>query len=227
MEVKVCRVCKEGKTLDQFHNNKNAKDSKQSVCKLCGKYQKIEYRNNNKDKINYYRLINREKILNYLKLYSKQNNEKHKLYLENNKEYLKNKDKEYRITNKNDRLEYYKNKRLYDPLFKLKSNIRCGFYNSFKNKHYSKKTKTSKILGCSFEEFKLYLESKFESWMNWNNYGLYNGELNYGWDIDHIIPLSSSQTEGEIIKLNHFSNLQPLCSKINRDIKRNKLNYGE
>lgn len=37
--------------------------------------------------------------------------------------------------------------------------------------------------------------------MNWDNYGLYNGELNYGWDIDHIIPLSSINTEEGIILL--------------------------
>ena len=62
--------------------------------------------------------------------------------------------------------------------------------------------------------------------MNWNNRGLYNGELNYGWDIDHIIPLSSAKTEEEMILLNHYSNLQPLCSKINRDIKRDNIwNY--
>lgn len=58
--------------------------------------------------------------------------------------------------------------------------------------------------------------------MTWENKGLYNGELNFGWDIDHIIPISSAKSEEDIIRLNHFSNLQPLCSKINRDIKKNK-----
>ena len=60
--------------------------------------------------------------------------------------------------------------------------------------------------------------------MNWNNKGLYNGELNYGWDIDHIVPISSAITEEDIIRLNHYMNLQPLCSKINRDIKRDTIN---
>ena len=61
--------------------------------------------------------------------------------------------------------------------------------------------------------------------MNWDNRGLYNGELNYGWDIDHIIPISSAKNENDIIRLNHYSNLQPLCSKINRDIKKDKVIY--
>ena len=52
------------------------------------------------------------------------------------------------------------------------------------------------------------------------NRGLYNGELNYGWDIDHIIPISSAITEEDIIRLNHYTNLQPLCAYINRVIKK-------
>ena len=61
--------------------------------------------------------------------------------------------------------------------------------------------------------------------MTWDNYGLYNGELNYGRDIDHIIPLSAAETEEDIIRLNHHKNLQPLCSKVNRYIKRDILDF--
>jgi len=61
--------------------------------------------------------------------------------------------------------------------------------------------------------------------MNWNNRGLYNGELNYGWDIDHIIPLSSAENEEDLYKLSHYTNLQPLCSYTNRYIKRDIKNY--
>ena len=85
--------------------------------------------------------------------------------------------------------------------------------------------KTIEILGCSYEDFRIYIESKFECWMTWENHGIYNGELNYGWDIDHIIPLSSVETEEDIIRLNHYTNLQPLCSYTNRYIKRNRLDY--
>ena len=92
--------------------------------------------------------------------------------------------------------------------------------------NYLKNSKTEEILGCSFKDFKIYIESKFENWMNWKNRGLYNGSLNYGWDIDHIIPLSTAKNEENLIKLNHYSNLQPLCSKINRDMKKNNIEYG-
>ena len=56
--------------------------------------------------------------------------------------------------------------------------------------------------------------------MSWENHGLYDGNYNYGWDIDHIIPLASAITEDETIKLCHYTNLQPLCSRINRNEKR-------
>jgi hypothetical protein len=43
-------------------------------------------------------------------------------------------------------------------------------------------------------------------------------------DIDHIIPISSVNSENDVIRLNHYTNLQPLCSKVNRDIKIDKFN---
>ena len=60
--------------------------------------------------------------------------------------------------------------------------------------------------------------------MTWDNYGKYNGSFNYGWDIDHIIPTSSAKNEDDVYRLNNYTNLQPLCSKINRDIKKHKIN---
>jgi len=60
--------------------------------------------------------------------------------------------------------------------------------------------------------------------MNWENYGKYNGEYNFGWDIDHIEPLfpeGHNRTEEDILRLNHYTNLQPLCSRVNRYDKKN------
>jgi len=60
--------------------------------------------------------------------------------------------------------------------------------------------------------------------MNWQNYGNpVDGliEPNKTWDIDHIIPISSAINEDELLKLNHYTNLQPLCSYYNRFVKKN------
>jgi hypothetical protein len=91
---------------------------------------------------------------------------------------------------------------------------------SLKKNGFTKKSRTHEILGCSYEDFKNHIESLWEPWMNWDNRGLYNGKKNYGWDIDHIIPQSKAMTEDELIKLNHYKNLKPLCGYINRVIKR-------
>ena len=68
------------------------------------------------------------------------------------------------------------------------------------------------------EFFKDYLEKLFTDQMNWENYGII-------WDIDHIIPISSAITEEDIIRLNHYTNLQPLDSYINRYIKKDKVDF--
>ena len=119
--------------------------------------------------------------------------------------------------------EYYKRKRETNPLFKTTENIRRMIQLAVKKNGFTKKSKTHQILGCSVEEFRQHLENQFEPWMTWDNYGKYNGQLNFGWDIDHIIPLATIETEEDVIRLNHYTNLKPLCSKFNRDIKRDNI----
>lgn len=155
---------------------------------------------------------NKEKVKAYKKEYNQRNKEKNKITSRN-----------YRIKNKDTIRKKENEKRKNDPLFKLIKNSRDIILKYFKYNGFKKKSKTTEILGCSFEELKSYIESKFEPWMNWENRGLYNGQLNYGWDVDHIIPLSSAKSEEELIKLCHYINLQPLCSYTNRYIKRNKI----
>ena len=186
-----------------------------------------KYREANKDKFKEYYEANKDKFKEYYEANKENIKEKIKNYYKINKGGVKEKKKEYYENNKQARLEYqrkYKiNRKLNDPLFKLTRNIRNAIRKSFINNGYKKTSKTFLILGCSFEEFKQHLESKFETWMTWDNYGLYNGTANYGWDIDHIIPSSTALTEEDVIKLNHYTNLQPMCSYYNRDVKKNKI----
>ena len=106
--------------------------------------------------------------------------EKRKIYYQKNKEYIKERN-----------YDYCKKKRVTDPLYKLSRGIRSLILRSFKSKFTTKSKKTIEILGCSFEEFKIYLESKFDDKMNWENQGTY-------WHMDHIIPISSAETEEDV-----------------------------
>lgn len=192
------------------------------------------YRDKNKEILNeknrLYNIENKEKHIENTEKFKKENPEYMNQYREENKNKIKETRKNY-IENNKDKInkkaqEYIKNRKKIDPLFKLSQSIRQNIRRNLKANSYSKKSKTQDILGCSFEKFKLHLESKFESWMTWDNYGSPKDGIylpNKTWDIDHIIPISSSTTEEELIKLNHFSNLQPLCSYTNRFIKRNAI----
>ena len=150
-----------------------------------------------------------------------------------NKERIKIKEKEYRENNPNFeiyRKSYFKNykkdRMKVDPLYYLTETIRTSIHHALQRKNISKPHKTEDILGCNFNEFKIFIESKFEDWMTWDNRGNpKDGILEYNktWDLDHIIPIHTAKTKEDLIRLNHYTNFQPLCSKYNRLIKRNKL----
>ena len=145
------------------------------------------------------------------KEYRKSNVEKeqirHKIYNENNKDKL----------NRTSRL-WKKRERETNPNFRIIENMRSRMRATIvKGK---KSAHTIELLGCSGNEARLHLESKFQVGMSWANYG------KNGWEIDHIIPCSSFDLEKseDQHKCFHWSNLQPLWQPDNRR-KSNKLNY--
>ena len=143
---------------------------------------------------NYYE-SNKEEILKYKKEYWQKNKEKES---KRNKEYYENNKKEIHQKGK----EYMKERRNNNPLIKLKEYLRSLIYHSIKNQGYTKRSKTEKILGCSFDEFKIYFEPQFKEGMSWENQGK--------WHLDHIKPVSWAKTEEEVYELNHYTNFQPL-----------------
>ena len=149
-----------------------------------------------------------------------------KKYRESNKEKSKIRKKKYNQQNRDKINQYQKNRRKNDILFKLNDNIHRMINASLKRKNCRKKSKTTDILGCTIQEFKEHIESQFEDWMNWNNYGNPKDGIfapNKTWDIDHQIPISTALTESEILNLNHYNNLKPLCTYYNRWVKSDKL----
>lgn len=83
---------------------------------------------------------------------------------------------------------------------------------SFIRKNFTKKSKASELLGCSWKIFKIHLEN------NPYKFSIYDENL----DLDHIIPISSAKCEEDVIRLNHYTNYQLLPNVYNRNIKKNK-----
>lgn len=122
----------------------------------------------------------------------------------------------YFQNNKSKKAEYAKNRRVIDPVYKLKCNMRTLIGNSLRKKGFKKNTKTNIILGCSYEQFIIHLENQFTDGMQWDNYG--------EWVIDHITPLATALTESDVITLNYYTNLQPLWASDNLT-KSDKLDW--
>lgn len=231
--MKYCNWCKIEKSIEEFakykdygrgsYRKKEYKERIRNKCRKCTSESAKLHRDKDRKKYNktatIYNLKRKDKISEYNKSYRKINKDRNRLrrkkYTEDNKKILQNKN-----------TEYVKNRLKVDKLFKLKFNTRTKLRSIIINGGYKKSNRSIDIIGCSYESLLIHIESKFEFWMTWENHGLYNGELNYGWDIDHITPTSSAKTEEDLIKLLHYSNLQPLCSKINRDIKRDIVGFN-
>tara|TARA_R100001377_G_scaffold21753_1_gene11542 strand:- start:14 stop:580 length:567 start_codon:yes stop_codon:yes gene_type:complete len=173
-------------------------EQKDKKKKHIAKYKK-EYYLKNEENIKKYRkeysLKNKEKIAKYCKEYNLKNKESkikyNKKYRLNNKEHLSKVKLNYQR-------EQYKN----NPNFKLKRNLRGRVWSALKG--ISKSAPTMELLGCSVDKLWNHLESKFESWMTKENYGL--------WHVDHIIAcakfdLTCPKQQRTCF---HYTNLQPL-----------------
>ena len=154
-----------------------------------------------KQRRGYYRK-NKRKILDYNQDWSKKNKE----YL---KEKRKSYDKEYYEANKEKRLAYHKNRKKTNLQFKLSCAIRSRLYTCIKDK--CKVGSAVKDLGCSVDELIIYLESKFQEGMSWDNW------KHDGWHIDHIKPLASFDLtdRNQFLEACNYTNLQPLWAKDN------------
>lgn len=113
---------------------------------------------------------------------------------------------------KKERTTYYYRKYYADPNIRLaklmRSRIKCVLRTQLnrKKQKYKQVAHTEELLGCTIEELKIYLESKFQEGMTWENH------THDGWHIDHIIPISKFDLTDEVQmkKACHYTNLQPL-----------------
>ena len=205
--MKICRLCKQSLPFSFFHKCNRSKDKLKNSCKDCRNRESREYIKNNRTKYNAYQL--KWQKANLEKRHEYRENAKHKYgsanisalrWQKNNKEMINTKRKQKYQT---------------DPKYKMICDIRSLVSHIFSNSGYTKDQKTEKIIGIGYEEL---VEHLIKTCID--RYGHFDPTEKY--HIDHIIPISSGVTEEEIIKLNHFSNLQ-LLKKLDNLRKSNKI----
>jgi len=209
MEQKTCKDCERNLPNSEFHKCKGAKLGTRNVCRECTKKKRMG------DSKEYYRK-NKQRLLNQKKEYYE--NRKQDIKEKNKKRYYANQEEcqakardRYNKSNPDLRRivknKYYHKKRKNDPCDKIRRNLSRRIRDFIKKDN----TTTKDLLGCSFEEFREYLESLFLNGMSWENYGV------HGWHIDHIIPCDSFELSNpeQAERCFHFSNLQPLWAKDN------------
>jgi len=109
--IKLCSKCKYEKDSSEFHKDISKKDKLHTICKLCRKnYDKKVKHVYDKKWYN----INRDKKLVYTREYRKNNPDKRKQYLINNKDLISKQEKEYRTNNKDIRSNYLNSNTKYD-----------------------------------------------------------------------------------------------------------------
>lgn len=155
--------------------------------------------------------VHRDRIREEKKAYYRKNVGKLRLYTKQWVESHKERRKEYNRV-------YTKRRYESDPEFRLRMLLRNRVNTALKCG--SSPQSAIKALGCSVEELRLHLESKFTDGMSWDNRG--------GWHIDHIVPLSSFDlTDPEQhAKACHFTNLQPLWTADNLS-KGARIEHGQ
>ena len=127
---------------------------------------------------------NREKRLKQMKELHLKNREedskKNKEYRLKNIEVIRKQQREHKArpeikeqTNKRWKIRYST-----DINFKIRHLCATRLWQALKG--INKSASTMKLIGCTPDELRQHLESKFEPWMNWENQGL------GGWDMDHI-----------------------------------------
>jgi hypothetical protein len=213
MNIRECKLCHEEKELDNLHFNyyNKAKLRFKYTCKVCENAQCRSYHANNRPKVlsrkkNYY-VDNHERERERSREYSKTENGRKK----NNARSLRNHNKKIAT----------------DICYKLRKRCSSAIWKALKNNNSSKANNSIlDFLPYSMEELKVHIESFFESWMNWDNWGEYrvskwndNDSTTWKWQLDHIIPQSTfiytTMDSDEFRKCWSLSNLRPFSAKAN------------
>lgn len=178
--MKTCNRCKIEKVESEFNKNSLSKDGLRHYCRECQRNMGKVYSEKKGDE------LKEKKKVWKLENTDKLKESRQKYYLKHSKKFSLKSSEKYRT----------------DTLYRLKQLLRKRLRDILRSKQIEKNVHAIDILGCSPLKLKEHLEKQFKDGMSWDNQGL--------WHIDHKIPLASGNTEELIIKLFHYTNLQPL-----------------
>lgn len=101
-------------------------------------------------------------------------------------------------------------------IHKIYTSLKARICNTVANKKLKFRFNYSKLIGCSIEDFDVFIKAKFKEGMTIDNYG--------EWELDHIYPISKFDLtkEEEFYKCFNYQNIQPLWKTENRQ-KSNKI----
>lgn len=200
------------KTKIWKNNNKSKVISHNKKYKLKNKYKIKQYYEDNKEVIlskqnSYYESIKDDSEFKVKKSI------RSKLYRLNNVEKEKLRHINYYKNNKSKINSYKRFRRSNNPIVRLHDSISRAVSIFLNDNNLSKNGRhIQNIIGYSFEDLKIHLESQFDEFMTWDNYGSY-------WHIDHCTPKSwfniKEVGDVEFKKCWCLANLKPMEAKAN------------
>ena len=130
--------------------------------------------------------------------------ERRKLYRAKNAEKIRLAKQKYGIENRDKISNALAERRARNPIVRLANSMRRSI-RRYLDAGQKGEMSSFEIIGCSKDDLRKHLESKFRDGMTWQNYGKH-------WHIDHIVPLISAKSSEEVKKLCNWTNLQPLTA---------------
>lgn len=205
-DSKKCGKCLTTKSAEMFCRSKRSRDGLQWQCRSCVS--------------EYNRKRRKEKPVKppaRSESYREAARERNRAYHHKNREAIAERRRKYRQNNREKMAEknrdYQRRRREVDAKFVLIGRLRRRMLQALDHKGLSKNQTTMQALGCDADFFCQHIERQFLKGMSWKNRDR--------WHLDHIVPISSAQTEDDIYRLAHFTNIRPMWSDQNI-IKSNK-----
>tara|TARA_R110000744_G_scaffold20094_10_gene52758 strand:+ start:761 stop:1582 length:822 start_codon:yes stop_codon:yes gene_type:complete len=192
------------------YNKKYYSKNKEHIKEYNSRPKNIEHRKE-------YRLKNKEKRAKSQKKYNLKNIDKIKEYRLKNREHILEQKRNYYYETREHVKEYnsrpetqerrrnrINNRYNTDINFRLVAICRSRTLKALKG--FDKSAPTMELIGCTPDELRTHIESKFEPWMTWENQGV------GGWDVEHIKPMSKFDFRCPVQQRAccHWSNLQPM-----------------